>query len=74
MMESLTASPLLRAAFNMTTIQKLVRAHEEYRANHSHILWALINLAVWHRLFVEAPPQPGPMEHARGPRAPLAKV
>ena len=53
MIEVLRASPLMKEAFNFDYIKQLIREHQEYRANHNHILWALINLAVWHRLFVE---------------------
>jgi asparagine synthase (glutamine-hydrolysing) len=53
MTELLTSSPLMKQAFNLTYIQRLISEHQEYRANHNHILWALINLAVWHRMFVE---------------------
>jgi asparagine synthase (glutamine-hydrolysing) len=55
MVEVLDSSSLLREAFNPSYIQRLVKEHLEYRANHNHILWALMNLAVWHRMFVEAP-------------------
>jgi asparagine synthase (glutamine-hydrolysing) len=53
MTELLTSSPLMKQAFNLAYIQRLIGEHQEYRANHNHILWALINLAVWHRMFVE---------------------
>jgi asparagine synthase (glutamine-hydrolysing) len=53
MTELLTSSPLMKQAFNLTYIQRLITEHQEYRANHNHILWALINLAVWYRMFVE---------------------
>ena len=53
MSDLLTSSPLMKEAFNLAYIHQLMREHQEYRANHNHILWALINLAVWHRLFVE---------------------
>jgi len=53
MMEVLTSSPLMKEAFNVRYIHQLITEHQEYRANHNHILWALMNLAVWHRLFVE---------------------
>ena len=46
-------SPLLKEAFNLEYIRTLMNDHQEYRANHNHILWALINLVVWHRLFIE---------------------
>lgn len=54
MTDLLTSSPLMREAFNLEYIRQLMREHQEYRANHNHILWALINLAIWHRLFLEA--------------------
>ena len=54
MVDLLTSSPLMKEAFNIQYIEKLIREHQEYRANHNHILWALINLAIWHRLFIEA--------------------
>jgi asparagine synthase (glutamine-hydrolysing) len=53
MTELLTSSPLIKQAFNLDYIRRLMREHQEYRANHNHILWALINLAIWHRLFIE---------------------
>ncbi len=53
MTDLLTSSPLMGEAFNMNYIRQLIRDHVEYRANHNHILWALINLAIWHRLFIE---------------------
>ncbi len=54
MTDVLTASPLMKDAFNFDYIQGLMQAHQAHQANHNHILWALINLAVWHRMFVEA--------------------
>jgi len=54
MTDVLTSSPLLQEAFNVAYIQGLIQAHQAYKAKHNHILWALINLAVWHRQYVEA--------------------
>jgi asparagine synthase (glutamine-hydrolysing) len=51
--ELLTSSPLMAEMFNLTYIRQLIREHQDYRANHSHLLWALINLAIWHRQFIE---------------------
>ncbi len=53
MTEVLNSSPLIATAFELKYIQRLIQEHLEYRANHNHILWALINLALWHRLFLE---------------------
>ncbi len=54
MTDVLTSSPLMKESFNFNYIQGLMQEHHAYKANHNHILWALINLAVWHRQFVEA--------------------
>ena len=54
MTDVLTSSPLMKESFNFDYIQGLMQEHHAYKANHNHILWALINLAVWHRQFVEA--------------------
>jgi asparagine synthase (glutamine-hydrolysing) len=62
MTDLLLGSPLVRRAFDLDEVRRLMREHQERRANHSHVLWALINLAVWHRLFVEArAPAPAPV-------------
>ena len=54
MTDVLSSSPLMKESFNFDYIQGLMQEHHAYKANHNHILWALINLAVWHRQFVEA--------------------
>ena len=56
MQDVLTSSPLIRDAFNIDHIQGLIREHLAHRANHSHVLWALVNLGVWHRTFLEGRP------------------
>jgi asparagine synthase (glutamine-hydrolysing) len=53
MTDLLSSSPLMKEAFNFTYVRQLIDEHQSYRANHNHILWALINLAVWHKLFLE---------------------
>lgn len=55
MQDVLTSSPLIGVGFNADYIQRLVREHLEYQANHSHVLWALVNLGIWHKMFVEYP-------------------
>jgi asparagine synthase (glutamine-hydrolysing) len=49
----LDGSPLVREAFDPGHVRRLLAEHQAYRANHNHVLWALLNLALWHRLFVE---------------------
>ena len=53
MQDTLASSPIIRDAFNGEYIQQLVKEHLDSRANHNHVLWGLINLAIWHRMFVE---------------------
>jgi asparagine synthase (glutamine-hydrolysing) len=53
MTELLTSSPLVKEAFNLDYVKQLIHEHQEYRANHNHLLWALINLAVWERCFIQ---------------------
>jgi asparagine synthase (glutamine-hydrolysing) len=55
MTELLEGSPLVRDAFDRRVVTRLVEEHLAFRANHNHVLWALVNLAVWHRRFVERP-------------------
>jgi len=53
MIETINSSPLIKESFDTVYINQLIQEHMNFRANHNHILWALINLAVWHRLFLE---------------------
>jgi asparagine synthase (glutamine-hydrolysing) len=59
-MESLLrTSPLIREHFNERSIDLLIAQHLRRSHNHNHVLWALMNLALWHRRFVERRPGPG---------------
>lgn len=53
LLENLSGSPIIRDTFDGRQLNLLIQEHQEYRANHSHVLWALLNMAIWHRLFVE---------------------
>jgi len=51
-MESLlSSSPIIKEVFNQDTIKILIKEHVEMTHNHNHILWALINLALWYKQF-----------------------
>ena len=54
--ETVHESAIVGDLFDRRYIAQLMEEHQTYRANHNHVLWALINLAVWHRLFVESSP------------------
>jgi asparagine synthase (glutamine-hydrolysing) len=58
LVDTLESSPLIRDSFNMDYIRRLIGEHLRYQANHNHVLWALLNLAVWHRIFGVGRPAP----------------
>jgi asparagine synthase (glutamine-hydrolysing) len=43
-----------RALFNPSYVEGLLNEHEAGFADHSSLLWALINVELWHRLFLDA--------------------
>ncbi len=51
MIELLNHSALIRENMNLPYVNQLIEEHCSLRHNHNHILWALLNLAVWHRRF-----------------------
>ena len=48
----LNESPLLRQHVNLEHVNKLIGEHVARTHNHNHLLWGLINLAAWHKIFV----------------------
>ncbi len=52
MIELLNESPLIRESLKVDYIRLLIEQHLARTHNHNHILWALMNLALWHKLFV----------------------
>jgi asparagine synthase (glutamine-hydrolysing) len=55
----LRASPLMREHFNPHAVDALIDQHMRRTHNHNHVLWALLNLSLWHRRFIEQRPLPG---------------
>jgi asparagine synthase (glutamine-hydrolysing) len=51
MVELLHDSSLIREQMNSTYIDTLIDEHCSMKQNHNHILWALINVAIWHNRF-----------------------
>ncbi|MCB9835763.1 MAG: asparagine synthase (glutamine-hydrolyzing) [Phycisphaera sp.] len=47
-------SPVIHEFFQPATVTRLMDEHRAMQANHSHLLWSLINLAVWDRLFLHS--------------------
>ena len=59
-MESLLhTSPVINEHFQQPCLQRLIDQHMRRTHNHNHVLWALMNLALWHRRFVERRPVSG---------------
>jgi asparagine synthase (glutamine-hydrolysing) len=53
MVQLLEASPVVAAHFDRDGVRAMIAEHLAMRANHNHTLWALINLTLWHRRFIE---------------------
>jgi asparagine synthase (glutamine-hydrolysing) len=49
----LNGSEAIRAYFDRDGVNWMIAEHLSRRANHNHMLWALINVALWHRRFIE---------------------
>ncbi len=45
-----------RGLFNPDAVRRLVADHREGRAEHGDRLWLLVNLEIWHRVFIEGQP------------------
>jgi asparagine synthase (glutamine-hydrolysing) len=52
MIELLNESPVVRQYLKMDYVNVLIQQHLAKTHNHNHILWALMNLALWHKLFI----------------------
>jgi asparagine synthase (glutamine-hydrolysing) len=51
MLDTFQSSSIVHELFDVRYLQVLVDEHLAFRANHNHVLWAVLNLAVWHRTF-----------------------
>jgi asparagine synthase (glutamine-hydrolysing) len=49
----LRGSEVVRQYLDPAGVEALIAEHLARRANHNHTLWALINLTLWHRRFIE---------------------
>lgn len=47
----LNESPVIQEYMNRSYIQRLIQEHMARTHNHNHILWALLNLGLWHKKF-----------------------
>jgi asparagine synthase (glutamine-hydrolysing) len=56
MIDLLNGSPVIRANTNLGTVNRLIEEHLAMKHNHNHVLWALMNVAIWHNRFVGRTP------------------
>ena len=48
----LSGSTFIAERFDGKAVQRLVAEHRAGHRNHDHLLWSLVNLALWHRQFL----------------------
>jgi len=44
-----------RGLFNPAYVQKLLNDHDTSIADHGHLLWGLLSVELWHRVFLDSP-------------------
>jgi len=49
--DQIRESEIVRQVFDLAAIERVWEEHLSRRHNHNHLLWALLNLALWHRRF-----------------------
>jgi asparagine synthase (glutamine-hydrolysing) len=49
----LEGSALVREHLRIEFVRQLIGEHMERRANHNHVLWALLHATLWHERFIE---------------------
>jgi asparagine synthase (glutamine-hydrolysing) len=53
-----------RGLFNSAFIEQLLHAHETGFADHGSLIWGLLNVELWYRVFVDAQGRADPSPHA----------
>jgi len=51
MVELLHESPIIRESMNMTYVDTLIAEHLSMKHNHNHVLWGMMNIAIWYNRF-----------------------
>lgn len=52
MVSLLNESPVIRSTLEPDTVNRLIREHVAMTHNHNHVLWALMNVAIWGNRFL----------------------
>ncbi|MCP3901091.1 MAG: asparagine synthase (glutamine-hydrolyzing) [Desulfobacteraceae bacterium] len=53
MVSLLNDSPLIKRNMNIEYVNQLIQEHSDMVHNHNHVLWALMNLSIWHNKFFQ---------------------
>jgi len=53
MVELLNDSTVIRENMDSAYVNRLIEEHCAMKHNHNHVLWALINIAIWHNRFFQ---------------------
>jgi asparagine synthase (glutamine-hydrolysing) len=51
MVDLLNSSAVIRENMNLPYVNQLIQEHLDQKHNHNHVLWGLMNTAIWHRKF-----------------------
>jgi len=58
MVERLHDSKVLRETMDQAYMEQLIEEHCSGKQNHNHVLWALLNVAIWHDRFFDVTVHP----------------
>lgn len=51
MIELLHESPILKECMDLGYVDTLIEEHLSMKHNHNHVLWGMMNIAIWHNRF-----------------------
>ena len=51
MVDLLNSSPIIRENTNRDFVNRLIQEHLDRKHNHNHVLWGLMNTAIWQQRF-----------------------
>jgi asparagine synthase (glutamine-hydrolysing) len=67
--DEIFSSPLVAEQFDVTFVRRLWDEHQAKRHNHSHLLWTLLNVALWERTLMRPSPRTAVPPVRPAPRA-----
>jgi asparagine synthase (glutamine-hydrolysing) len=51
MVNLLNSSPIIRSNMDMNYVNLLIKEHLDQKHNHNHVLWGMMNTAIWQQKF-----------------------